>query len=59
MVNSKEYAAVLKRGGRTVTYMGPAAAQELVDSTATVMKKYLPLIKAAQASQPKKKKKKN
>lgn len=56
VVNSKEYAAVLKRGGRTVTYMGPAAAQELVDSTATVMKKYLPLIKAAQASQPKKKK---
>jgi tripartite-type tricarboxylate transporter receptor subunit TctC len=54
VVQSEEYAKLLKRGGRTVTYMDPAGATKLVNETAGVMTRYLPLINEAKTRQPKK-----
>jgi tripartite-type tricarboxylate transporter receptor subunit TctC len=46
-LESDEYQAMLKKGGRTMAYMGPEAGNKLIKDTYEAMKKYKPLVDAA------------
>lgn len=47
-VHSEEYSASLERGGRDLTYLDPDEAKALIADMADVMKRYKPLVEAAQ-----------